>query len=434
MREPQQEWIGEACRTPVVTAFVYSGDKVALVRRSDRVRTYKGRWAGFSGYVEQLPLEQAMRELNEEAGLVPEALKLKGIGIPVSVDDMENDASWLVFPFLFELPKGPEIATDWESTELQWFSPTEISGLQTVPALDCALASVWPPFGDDIFWRELSAVATDTEQGASALARRGLEAVGGFVQANYSSLGRADLYRTIRAFAACRPVMGVFPNLAARLLLAMQSDTGLDAVDALVTELLGALQDSVELSTDAAYEAIRDKKRLFTLSYSEAVRDTIVKRAQGGEEVMIAESLPGGEGKTLADELHSKHIRVTVVSDAEVPVVVSGVDAVIVGCDGITGDDLIINKVGTRGAVEAARAAGVPAFCIAQTSKIEPTDWPLFLEERLIDPDQGIHAPIFDCTPLAAFADVITEEGPLTPGGLLDIRSELDSADLICGA
>ena len=55
----------------VVTAFLTRGNQVLLLRRSDRVSTYKGRWAGVSGSVEagSTPIEQAIQEIEEETGL-----------------------------------------------------------------------------------------------------------------------------------------------------------------------------------------------------------------------------------------------------------------------------------------------------------------------------------------------------------------------------
>ena len=57
-------------RVSVVTAFLRHQDRVLLVRRSDRVGTYQGRWSAISGYLEDdAPLQQAYREIREETGL-----------------------------------------------------------------------------------------------------------------------------------------------------------------------------------------------------------------------------------------------------------------------------------------------------------------------------------------------------------------------------
>jgi len=427
-------------RVPVVTAFACRNGRVALIRRSERVGTYRGAWAGFSGYVERLPLNQAWQELAEEAGVGRQDARLTGIGIPLPVDDPESGHRWLVFPFLFELTEAVEIKTDWEAAEWGWFAPEEIADLKTVPGLEQAFLRVWPAFGDREFWNGLAGVATDTSLGATELARRGLTALGGYVQANYDNLNTVGLLRTVRAFAACRPAMGVFPDLAARLLLGMEREGGQFDFGALVTELLGAVEDATDLSVGVAADGLRDKRRLFTLSYSEAVRDAIISWHTADSEVVVAESGPRNEGVRLAEHLSSHDVRARTVPDADIPSAVRDVDAVFVGCDAITDAEELLNKAGTRSAVVTAKAAGIPAYAVAQTFKIMPPGWPVFLE-RQSPADFGETAgesqtgsPVFDLTPLGSFDAVFAEEGRITSAGLAEIRAELGSVELVPGA
>ena len=140
---------------PVVTAFGYRRGKVLLLRRSERVRTHRGRWAGASGYVERPPLAQARVELREEAGVARGDAALRGIGAPLVVRDAEADCVWLVFTFLFRLREGTRVRTDWESVESAWVRPGELEGLDTVPGLAAGLARVWPPWGGGRFWGEM---------------------------------------------------------------------------------------------------------------------------------------------------------------------------------------------------------------------------------------------------------------------------------------
>lgn len=416
-------------RVQVVTSFVCSGDRIALVKRSDKVKTYQGLWAAFSGYIEGLPIEQAYTELAEEARLTDDKVRLRGIGIPLPVDDDETGRRWLVFPFIFQLRNGVEMQTDWEAQEFGWFSRDEVRSLPTVPGLNSALSRVWPPFGSAKFWEELSAVATDTEHGATFLARRGLTALGEFVQAHWETLTHAEIVRAIRAFAASRPVMGIFPDLAARLLLAMQREPGQFDLDALISELLGAVDDATALSSDVAAEALADVNSLFTLSYGQAVKDTIVKWHKGDNEVVIAESEPGKEGLRLAQELADEGVTVRTVPDSEIVEAVKQVDAVLVGSDAITETDELQNKIGTRTAVMAANGSGIPAYAVTQTVKVTPPGWPVFAElHRTAD---GKAVPVFDRTPLKSFEAVFTENGALTPDELVRIHAELSSVELL---
>lgn len=422
---------------PVVTAFVHSGERIALIKRSEQVGTYQGAWAAFSGYLEQMPLEQAYTELLEEAGLTTTDAALQGIGMPLPVEDQKENCSWLVLPFLFELRKGAEIKTDWEASEWRWHRPDDLADLQTVPGLADALRRVWPPVGDAQFWAELGMVATDKVDGATELARRGLQALGGYVQERSEAIDHDTLVRAIRAFAACRPTMGVFPDLAARLLLAISRESGLFDFDALVTELLAMVNDATDLSVDNAARKIEDKSRILTLSSSEVVRRALVKWRHGESRVFVAESLPGGEGVSLAEKLRDEGIDVQVIRDSEIPAMAGEVEAVLVGCDAITAGNEIVNKVGTQAAVSSALDAGVPTFSIAQTFKVVPRDWPFFLEQWAGAGQSGhsdhvrMGTVIFDATPFSAFHAVITEEGTLTLDRLSEIRRELAYVDLL---
>ena len=414
---------------------MHSGDKIALIKRSDRVGTYRGSRAAFSGYVERLPLNQAWQELEEEAGITRNDARLRGIGVPLPVDDNVEDSHWLVFPFLFQLVDDVEIKTDWETEEWGWFKPGEMANLKTVPSLDKALDRVWPPFGDHEFWDGLAAVATDTTHGATELARRGLRTLGSYIQANYDDIGREELLRAVRAFAASRPVMGVFPDLAARLLLAAQREGGQIDFDTLISELLSAVEDATDLSANTAAEALKGAKRLFTLSYSEAVRDTIISWHTGELGVVIAESGPRNEGLRLAEYLSDQGIFVETVADADIPAAVGTADAVIVGCDAIIQADELMNKIGTRAAVDAANEEGIPAYAVAQTYKVMPPQWPVFIERQAPADYEASQektgGPIFDLTAFDDFEAVFAEEGILTPQSLREIRDELASVELI---
>jgi len=128
----------------VVTAFLIHDGRILVLRRSDRVGTYRGLWAGVSGYLEAEPLEQAYREIAEETGLDRDAVSLVKAGAPLRVDDRESGRRWRVHPFLFAVADPAGIRLDWEHRERRWVWPNEIERLETVPALADALARVYP--------------------------------------------------------------------------------------------------------------------------------------------------------------------------------------------------------------------------------------------------------------------------------------------------
>lgn len=128
----------------VVTCFLESDGDILLLRRSQQVGTYRGRWAGVSGYVETTPGEQALTEIAEETGLSSEQVQLLRKGEPLAVEDDDLGIRWIVHPYLFHVRDRSQIRTDWEHLETRWVSPANIGDLPTVPRLAEALARVYP--------------------------------------------------------------------------------------------------------------------------------------------------------------------------------------------------------------------------------------------------------------------------------------------------
>jgi len=126
----------------VVTCFLESNGEILLLRRSERVGSYQGRWAGVSGYIETTPDEQALVEIEEETSLSGEDLHLVRKGEPLPVEDTQFGVRWLVHPYLFHIKDRNKIQIDWEHKEVRWIAPGDIDNYQTVPMLGETLARV----------------------------------------------------------------------------------------------------------------------------------------------------------------------------------------------------------------------------------------------------------------------------------------------------
>ena len=125
----------------VVTVIAKRDDKVLILKRSGKVSTYKGCWAGISGSIHpgEDPVEAAMREMKEETGF---GLTRNGIAVrgePIYARD--GEVLWKIHPFLTEVQEE-SLAIDWEHDEYRWISPAEISQYQTVPKLDKVIESL----------------------------------------------------------------------------------------------------------------------------------------------------------------------------------------------------------------------------------------------------------------------------------------------------
>jgi len=127
-------------RREVVTAFLCNRGEILLVRRSNKVGSYQGRWSAISGYLEDpTPLEQAQREIREETGLTDADVHLVCAGQPIEAQDPKLDVSWVVHPFLYEIDNREAVGLDWENSELRWIKPEQIEQFPTVPKLSEAL-------------------------------------------------------------------------------------------------------------------------------------------------------------------------------------------------------------------------------------------------------------------------------------------------------
>jgi len=130
----------------VVTCFLESDGEILILRRSQQVGSYQGRWAGVSGYVEKTSDEQALVEIEEETSLCGDDLKLVKRGKPLLIEDEKLGVKWMVHPYLFHIKDRGKIKIDWEHKETRWIDPKDIDNYQTVPMLKETLARVYKSY------------------------------------------------------------------------------------------------------------------------------------------------------------------------------------------------------------------------------------------------------------------------------------------------
>ena len=130
--------------TKIVTSFIKDNEKLLILKRSNKVKSMKGLWAGISGIIEnnEPPLKRAKIEIFEEAGITEEKIKLiKAVEeMKVNSPQYENH-EWEIFPFLFET-KNPTIKLNWENSEFKWINVDELENYETVPNLQKVLLSL----------------------------------------------------------------------------------------------------------------------------------------------------------------------------------------------------------------------------------------------------------------------------------------------------
>ncbi len=127
----------------VVTCFLESNGEILILRRSEKVGSYQGKWAGVSGYIDTTADEQALTEIAEETSLTQEDLTLIISSNPLTIEDNKLGVRWVVYPYLFRINDRNKIRIDWEHKELRWIKPAEIGNYQTVPKLKETLSRVY---------------------------------------------------------------------------------------------------------------------------------------------------------------------------------------------------------------------------------------------------------------------------------------------------
>ncbi|HLZ06975.1 MAG TPA: NUDIX pyrophosphatase, partial [Chloroflexota bacterium] len=122
---------------PVVTTFLEHDGKILLLRRSETVRTYPGRWAAVSGSIDSghTPEQQARVEINEETQLTDADVRLLVSGEPLEFHDADIGHGWIVHPFRFSVRSPERIKLNWENVEFRWIDPHDLNGYETVPRL-----------------------------------------------------------------------------------------------------------------------------------------------------------------------------------------------------------------------------------------------------------------------------------------------------------
>jgi len=130
--------------TKIVTSFIKDEQKILILKRSDKVKTMKGLWAGISGIIEknESPLTRAKIEIFEETGIAENKIKLikSAKKLRVNSPQYENH-EWEIFPFLFEA-KNPEIKLNWENSEYLWITMDELKNYNSVPSLEKVLLNL----------------------------------------------------------------------------------------------------------------------------------------------------------------------------------------------------------------------------------------------------------------------------------------------------
>lgn len=430
----------------VVTVFLSYHGRILLLKRSDRVGSYRGRWAGISGYIEQneASIDRALKEVSEEVGLSSSEISLIKTGQPFPALDVSIGTLFVVHPFLFST-SNPKVRLDWEHETCRWIRSQDLRRFETVPKLEESLDRVLedtltlrsvPP----VVLASLTDLKEDRVHGASELSRKSLTAMTMLVQLSQATTSEG-LLAELKVFGQelmnSRPSMAPLTNLVGRLLYAIEAkseNVSVSSIEELKQTVTSTCQQLADDSKRAVHEiAVRasqlmhDGMTFFTHSRSATVYETFKTAVTAGARIraIVAESRPLCEGKDTAQELSALGIPVTLAVDGAVGHLMKSADACVVGADSVLCDGTVVNKIGTFPLALSAREHGEPFHVLCETSKFnlrsmfEPQ-----VETEEMDPFEvlpyphhalvSVRNPYFDKTPAKFVSKLITEEGELS--------------------
>lgn len=178
-----------------------------------------------------------------------------------------------------------------------------------------------------------------------------------------------------------------------------------------------------------AAEHLSPYRNIMTYSRSATVMRALQHMAEGRTSfrVFCSESRPGLEGQQLAFELASAGIKVTLGIDMALIGWLDDADVVVVGADTVSTAG-IVNKIGTRQLLWAARELDIPRVVVCTSIKFLPESYVATQGMREGDPEEimpgtenvTVRNPYFESSPLDHVSFLITEEGRLEIPALVE--------------
>lgn len=117
--------------------IVLSEGKLLLVKRSDEVSFYPGKWNWPSGFIDEpKPLRQlAEQELHEETGITHEQIADIAYASPITLNDPDLGKTWVIYPVLVYVTNVPQPVLNWEAEDFAWVEPHDINTYDTIPGV-----------------------------------------------------------------------------------------------------------------------------------------------------------------------------------------------------------------------------------------------------------------------------------------------------------
>ena len=270
-------------------------------------------------------------------------------------------------------------------------------------------------------------IRNDRQHGAGWLSRKSLSIMKLAVERSEAASTRGfieELELAGQSLAEARPSMAPLRNLVSRLISEVlgksEVERNLDSLRAFAVALCDQfILESTEATarvTQIASEIIHNGDRVITCSYSSTVCQIFKAAKDTGKEisVMVAESraVDGKSyGELTARELRALCIPVELIPDPSIAQHISLSHMVLIGADTILRDGSVINGAPSLELALAAKAAGVPFYSAAESSKMDCS--------KELSVESGIESG-FEKVPFDLITGIITEFGVWEPTELAE--------------
>ncbi len=134
------------------------------------------------------------------------------------------------------------------------------------------------------------------------------------------------------------------------------------------------IKNSQKLIADIGENKIQDGMSIFTHCHSATVMSILKMAKDKGKDFVVynTETRPVFQGRVTAKELADYGIKVNYMVDSAGRIGIKKADMVMIGCDAITSEGRVINKIGSELFAEIARRYDVPFYSCADSWKLDP--------------------------------------------------------------
>jgi len=272
------------------------------------------------------------------------------------------------------------------------------------------------------FEETVEGIADLTIQGATAIAIAATEALAEKIAAGES---REDLEAAARKLEEARATEPALRNSLRYCLENYESDPEASK------KAIKHFEDTKKRITEIGARRLEDGMTVFTHCHSSTVERIVIEAHKQGKKVRVrnTETRPKFQGRITAKKILEAGIPLEHYVDSAATEAIRGSDIFLFGCDAITSDGRIINKIGTALMLEVAEKYDVPSYSCTDSWKFDPATLEghdEVIEER--DPSEvwedapegiKIHNPAFEVCSPDSLTGMISELGIFKPEALV---------------